>query len=259
MTSLTIGCTIRALLYRYWLEYRQVWKALLVRDLMDRLLFLFAFGFGMGAIVREMGDVTYLAYIAPGIACSSPMMTMTMATTFGAYERSNSSKVWQSWLATPIRVPEILISEIIYANLRSMPAVFILLALVWGMGALPNPAGVIYAIPLILLANFTYGAIGLCFTAHINRIMYFTFINTLWMMPMYLFSGVFFDLSQTPMWMQTIAQIFPLTHVINIVRPLLLEQNLETTTIIYSLFMLVAVFVLAFWYASYAFTKKLMR
>jgi lipooligosaccharide transport system permease protein len=248
-----------ALLTRFWWEYKQVWKGLVVRDVLDRILFLFAFGYGMGAIVKQMGDVSYLAFLAPGIACSSPMMTMTMATTFGAYERFNSSGLWQSWLATPVRLPHILMAELLYANLRSLPSVFILLLLAWLLDALPNPAGVIYAIPVILLANMAYGSVALCFTTFVTRHLYFSYVNTLWMMPMYLFSGVFFDLTKTPDWLQAIANLYPLTHVLKIVRPLLLGQPLAVGTTLLSLAALLFIFLAAFMFAQWRFKKRLLR
>jgi len=248
---------ISTLLLRYWWEYKQVWRMLILRDVLDRLLFLFAFGYGFGAIVKAMDGVTYLAFLAPGIACSSPMMTMTMAGTFGTYERINSSKVWQSWLATPIKLHEIILSELLYASLRSMPSVFILLGLAWGLGALPNPAAIPLACLVLFLANFAYGAVAMCFTAHINRTLYFAYVNTLWMTPMYLFSGVFFDLSQTPPAMQAFAQIYPLHHVIEIIRPLLLGREVNLEAALMSAGALILIFALAFGYALHHMKKRI--
>ncbi|MFZ2619280.1 MAG: ABC transporter permease [Alphaproteobacteria bacterium] len=246
------------LLTRFWLEYRQVWQALLARDLLDRLVFLAAFGFGMGAIVKHMGEFSYLSYVATGIVCSSPMMTMTMAGTYGAFERFNSSRVWQSWLATPLTLRDILLAEIVYANVRAMPSVFILLGLVWALGELPNPWGILPAVPLLMLTNMVYGSVALCFTATTTRILYFAYVNTLWMMPMYLFSGVFYDLAQAPWWLQALANIYPLTHVLNVVRPLLLGQPVELTTMLLDVAILLAAFVVTFAYAVWKFKQRLL-
>ena len=247
------------LITRYWWEYRQVWKMLILRDVLDRLLFLFAFGFGFGSIVQSMDGVPYLAFLAAGIAASSPMMTMTMAGTFGAYERINSSKLWQSWLATPIRLPEIMFAELLYASLRSMPSVFILLGLAWGMGALPNPSAIPLVVLILFLANFAYGAVALCFTAHVKRTLYFAYVNTLWMTPMYLFSGVFFDLSQTPQAMQWFAKIYPLAHVIDMIRPLLLGRDVALQNVLFSMGALLLIFICAFAYAHTKMRKRLMN
>ncbi|MDD9911723.1 MAG: ABC transporter permease [Alphaproteobacteria bacterium] len=255
---MTISITaIHALLTRYWLEYSQVWKLLLLRDVADRLIFLFAFGYGMGAIVRTMDGTSYFSFIVPGLMCSSPMMTMTLAMTFGIYERYKSTQIWQSWLATPVKLPEIMLSELIYANLRSLPAVFVMLAIALLLGELPNPWGIVPLLPIIILANMAYGAVAMCFTTHATRTMHFAFVQTFWMMPMYLFSGVFFDITQTPAWMQTVANIYPLTHILKISRPLLLGQPLDLQTLIVSVSILTLTFILAFTYALYRFNKKL--
>lgn len=257
MTSFLFS--IRMLITRYWWEYRQVWKMLILRDVLDRLLFLFAFGFGFGAIVGQMDGVSYLAFLAAGIAASSPMMTMTMAGTFGAYERINNTKLWQSWLATPTKLHEILFAELLYASLRSMPSVFILLGLAWGMDALPNPTAIPLVVLILFLANFAYGAVALCFTAHVHRVLYFAYVNTLWMTPMYLFSGVFFDLSQTPPLMQLFAQIYPLAHVLDVIRPLILGREIDIAQAIYSLGAILLLFAVAFTYAHHAMRKRLMN
>lgn len=250
--------SVGVLVTRFMMEYRELFRTLIFRDLLDRLIFLIAFGFGMGSIVRSIDGVSYLAFIAPGIACSSGMMTMTMAGSFGIYERMNSYKLWQSWLATPINLKEIMVAELIYASLRSTPPFLILISVVWALGALPSPLGVLIAFPIWFLGNFVFGITAMCFTSHIYRHLHFAYINTMWMMPMYLFSGVFFDLNHVPPLMHGLAQFFPLTHIINIVRPLMLGQDLPLIQLLLSGVVLIIFFLVAFWYAHKQLQKRLL-
>ena len=62
---------VTAMLVRYALEYRSLWKAQIVRDLVDRLIYLLAFGFGMGALIKTMDGLPYLDFLVPGVAAST--------------------------------------------------------------------------------------------------------------------------------------------------------------------------------------------
>lgn len=248
---------VLTLVSRFAQEYKQLWKTLLFRDLLDRLLFLVAFGFGMGGTIASMGGMPYLNFLVPGIAAAAGVMIMTMAMTFGAFERFRSYQLWQSWLATPLKLQEIMLAELIYAALRGLPSILIMLVLAYFLGALPSISGAVLSLPILLLANLTYGAIGLCFTSHITRHLHFAYVNTLWTMPMFLFSGVFFDLATTPPAMQIIANLLPLTHVINVVRPLMTNTPMDPWLLAADLGFLTLLFIAAFSYARYQFDKRL--
>lgn len=249
---------IRPMLLRFFLEYRSLWKAQIFRDLIDRVLYLFAFGFGMGAIVKTMNGLPYLDFLVPGIAASTGVFVMTMAMCFGVWERSTSYKLYAAWLATPIRLPEIILAELMYANLRTMPSILILFALAGFLGAVPSFWGAVAAVPVLMLANLAFGAIALCFTVHIYRPLHFAYVNTLWTTPMFLFSGVFFDLQHAPKALYWLSQCLPLTHVIGLVRPLMTGQPLSAVSVVVDLGVLFGLFVLGYTYACHVFQKRLL-
>ena len=219
--------TLAPILMRFWWEYRQLWRALLMRDLLDRLIYLLAFGFGMGAIIQTMHGIPYLMFLVPGIAASTGIFVMTMAMTYGVWERVNNYKLYNAWLATPVRLPDIVLAELIYATLRTLPSLIILFALAGLMGGIGSWLGAVLSLPVLMLANLAFGAIALCFTVHIHRVLHFAYVNTLWTTPMFLFSGVFFDLAHAPAPLWWFSQLLPLTHVIGIVRPLTAGLELD--------------------------------
>lgn len=248
------------ILIRFWYEYKQLWRAQFVRDFLDRLIYLLAFGFGMGGVMATSHGGDYLAFLVPGIAASTGVFVMTMAMTYGVWERSSSYKVWQAWLATPIRLGEIMLAELVYASLRALPSVFILtvLAYVW-LDALPSPMGALMSIPVLLIANLTMGAIAMCFTVHIRRPIHFAYVTTLWTTPMFLMGGTFFDMHNAPVFMQWISWVFPLSHVIAVVRPLMLGHALPLETLASSLGLLMFLFIGGYSYALWQFKKRLVE
>ncbi|MFZ2587498.1 MAG: ABC transporter permease [Alphaproteobacteria bacterium] len=249
---------VRLLLIRFWYEYRQVWNTLLLRDFLDRLIYLLAFGFGMGGVMAASHNNNYMAFLVPGIASATGAFVITLAMTFGVYERAISTRQWQAWLATPIRLPSILLAELTYASLRAMPSVLILLVLaVFWLKAVPSITGALLSLPILFLANLAMGAVALCFTSHIHRTLHFAYVSTLWTTPMFLFGGTFFDITHAPTPMQYLSQIFPLTHVLALTRPLMLGESIPLATTATSLGILVTLFLGGFAYANHQFRKRL--
>jgi lipooligosaccharide transport system permease protein len=109
----------------------------------------------------------------------------------------------------------------------------------------------------LILANLVYGVITLNLGALLKRMLYFRYIQALWVMPMYLFSGVFFNIEQAPVWMQWFANIFPLYHVLEIVRPMVLGRPVDMSQVMVSFVILVAIFIVGFYMAYKQFQKRL--
>ena len=248
---------VGALMRRYWIEYRRALKAQILVDVVERFLFFVAFGYGLGRAVREIGGFDYLTFLAPGIVTGSCMFVMVMAMTYGVFERSKDSGVWSSYLATPIKLQEILLAEMTYASMRSMPPAIIMYAASYGLGAQIDPLGALVSLPLIFVLNYVYGAIALCIGSQVKRILYFGYVRGLFMMPMYLFSGVFFDITNVPTAMSFVAHIYPLTYVIDLIRPLVLGQEINVAhfALQFSLIMLVAA--IAFRFSVYLYRRRL--
>lgn len=248
---------IKALVGRYMIEYRQLMGAFLLGDVLERVMFFIAFGLGLGKAVSSIDGLPYITFLAPGIAAGSGVFIMGVATTYGVNNRYVGSQIWQSWLATPVRLQDILLSELIFSALRAAPSLFILYLVALGFGAIPSFTGALLTIPILVLANLVYGVITLILGGLLKRMLYFRYIQALWIMPMYLFSGVFFNIKDAPEWMQVFAQIFPLYHVLEIVRPMVLGREFHLETALYSTAILLAIFVAGFAYAYNIFQKRL--
>jgi len=121
-------------------------------------------------------------------------------------------------LTTPVEPEDILIGEALWALTRASiygGGFFVIAAL---FGLVPFPQGLV-ALALIPLSGLLFAAIGLAFTLRIPSIDLFSFYFTLFMTPLFLFSGVFFPLEErlTPVWLH-VAEILPLVHPVRLAR-----------------------------------------
>jgi lipooligosaccharide transport system permease protein len=93
-------------------------------------------------------------------------------------------------------------------------------------GGVGSFAGALLSLPLIFVAGFAFATCGLAATAYAKSWEFFSYFFTFWITPMFVFSGVFFEVDRFPVYIQPIAWILPMTHVIEVVRPLVAGQDL---------------------------------
>jgi lipooligosaccharide transport system permease protein len=72
--------------------------------------------------------------------------------------------------------------------------------------------------PFSLIVGLAFAGFAMCFTALVPKIDTFNIPFFVFITPMYLFSGTFFPLENLPEWARYLAQIFPLTHAVVILR-----------------------------------------
>jgi lipooligosaccharide transport system permease protein len=67
--------------------------------------------------------------------------------------------------------------------------------------------------------------VGLSFTYYIKKIDFLSYYWTLFLTPMFMFSGIFFPLGRLPAWVQTLSWFMPLRHAVELMRALLLDGD----------------------------------
>jgi lipooligosaccharide transport system permease protein len=211
---------------RQYLVWRKVLWSSLTTNVVNPILFLFAFGFGLGAVVDEMGGLDYLAFVVPGMMAYSAMFAASFETTIGSFARFDFQRTWDATLATPVTLLELLLGEALWATCKAMLSALCVLvvgALWGGVGAF---GGALLALPIVALGGFAFATCGLAATAHAKSWEFFSYFFTFWVTPMFVFSGVFFGVDRFPDYIEWVAWILPMTHLIEVVRPLVASQDL---------------------------------
>ncbi|MFN4262227.1 MAG: ABC transporter permease [Thioalkalivibrionaceae bacterium] len=243
-----------------WTRHALVWRKLLGPSLLgnfgEPLLYLLAFGYGFGRLIGEVDGVPYLIFIASGVLCSSAMFSASFEGMYSAYTRMAEQNVWAGMLATPIGLDDIVTAEVLWAASKGLISVLAMLLVALMLGLIAD-ARILLALPILLLAGAVFGSLALVITAFARNYDFFLYYFTLAVTPMLLLSGVFFPLSEFPPLLQQLAQILPLVHVVEIVRPLFLGE--WPNAIAVHLGVLIVYGVIALGLANALLHRRLMR
>jgi lipooligosaccharide transport system permease protein len=203
--------------------YRQNWKISFMPPILEPLLYLTAFGIGLGVMVGKVtyeGEaVSYAAFIAPALIAFNIMNNAFFENTYGSFVRMYYQKTFDAMMATPLSVNEIITGEIVWGATKSLIATAIMISVITLLGHIRYPSGLLL-LPLAFFGGLAFGCIGMYFTALVRHIDLFNLPYFLFITPMFLFSGTLFPLDNLPLWAQKVALVLPLTHLVTLTRGL---------------------------------------
>jgi lipooligosaccharide transport system permease protein len=207
--------------FRVWQRHAKVYTKLYLSSIalnfVEPVLYLAALGLGLGAYVKEINGVPYVNFIAPGIIASSAMFAATYECSYGTYVRMTYQKTFDAILATPVNVNDLIAGEMLWGATKSVLYGTIIMFVIAVFGLVASPF-LMLAIPLLFLSGLIFAEISLIFTAVVPGIDSFNYFYTLFMTPMFLFSGIFFPIESLPAVVGKIAFFTPLYHLVNICR-----------------------------------------
>lgn len=212
---------LRRVWQRNFLVYRKHWLASLVENFAEPILYLTAMGVGVGGLVASVSGLSYLQFIAPGLLASAAMMTVTFECTWGSWVRMEFQKTYDAIIATPLSVEDVVAGELAWGATKSAWFGTVILAVQLAFGLVPS-AWALLVPAVLLLTGLLFGIMALTCTAVIRNIDGFTYYFSLVVTPLFLFSGIFYPLSNLPGWAQQVAWFLPLVHAVNAVRALVL-------------------------------------
>lgn len=202
---------------RHFKVYTKLYRSSIALNFVEPVLYLAALGLGLGAYVREIDGIPYINFIAPGIIASSAMFAATYECTYGTYVRMEYQKTFDAILATPVNLSDLVAGELIWGASKSMLYGLIIIIVISAFGLVVSPL-IILAIPLLFASGLIFAEISMIFAAVVPGIDSFNYFYTLFMTPMFLFSGIFFPLDGLPPLVAKLAFFTPLYHLVNICR-----------------------------------------
>lgn len=219
--------TLSARFVPVWRRNLLVWRKLAVASVLgniaDPLLYMLALGYGIGAMVGEVGGMSYVAFIGTGMVCQSAMFTASFEAMYSAFSRMHVQRTWEGIINAPIALDDVVLAEWLWCGSKAVISTTAILAVIVALGY-GHTWLALWVLPVGLLVGLTFGAAGLVMNALAPNYDFFTYFFTLVLTPMLLFSGVYFPVDQMPAWLATAAGFLPLKHAIDLTRPLMLGR-----------------------------------
>ncbi|MEI6808939.1 MAG: ABC transporter permease [bacterium] len=214
-----------AVWYRNWMVYLRTWKVSFLPPFLEPILYIVAFGYGLGSLIDSITyaglRLSYVGFIAPALIAVSIMNSSFFETTYSSFVRMYYLKTFDATMSAPVSVDEVTTGEIVWGATRSLIAAAIMLTVLSAFGLVRWPYSLLI-LPLAVLGGLGFGSIGMMFTGIVPNIDLFTLPTFLFITPMFLFSGTFFPLDTLPRWAQVLAMTLPLTHLSNLAREICL-------------------------------------
>jgi lipooligosaccharide transport system permease protein len=214
---------VRAL--RSWLtNYRRTWRGSIYSSALNPVLYLGAMGLVLGTLVNshaqaELGGVSYLAFLAPGLLAAAAMQTGVGESTYPILASIKWLKTYQAAVASPLRPADLFHGHLLFTTLRLVMNCSIFMAVMAVFGAIRS-YWVLAAWPVAVLTGLAFAAPIEAWAVTRNKDQSFALIFRFGIIPLFLFSGTFFPISQLPAWIRPVAYVTPLWHGVALCRSL---------------------------------------
>ncbi len=201
----------------YWATVlKRTWRGTVITNFLVPFLYLTAMGVGLGSFVdtnageQTLGGVTYLAFIAPGLLATTAMQTGVFESTYPVMAGFKWQRFFFSMAATPLDPADIVLAQLAFIAVRIFAACGVFLLVMTAYGAVHSWWGGIAALLVVVLVGLAHAAPTAGLSSRLSSENAFSLIFRLGLIPMFLFSGAFFPISQlgdlawlaylTPIW-----------------------------------------------------------
>ncbi len=207
--------------------YRRTWRGSVITTFLNPVLFLTAMGIGLGSLVdRGTGEAalegfTYLAFLAPGLLAATAMQTGAGDSAWPVMAGIKWVRTWHATLTTPVGISHLAIGHLLWIAIRLTFVCVVYAVVMMLFGAVGAARGLAAVAPAVL-TGLAFAAPITAMTARLENEQGLSSMFRFGIVPMFLFSGTFFPISQLPDWMEPVALATPLYHGVELTRALAL-------------------------------------
>jgi len=179
------------------------------------VLYLFAFGVGLATLITgNIGPtpgISYLEFVAPALLASAAVLVAMEEFTFGILMGLKWNAIFVGMNAAPISPRQIVNGVMIFVAIRMAVTATIYYLIMLAFGAVPSATGAL-TILAGMLGGFAFApAAAYAATIYEDRGQ-FAVLQRVIILPLTLFSGTVFPLTQLPIYLQWIGWLSPLWH-----------------------------------------------
>jgi lipooligosaccharide transport system permease protein len=203
---------MRSVLEYHLVGYRRTWRSSALSSFVLPLLTMLGFGVGVGAYVEGgVQGVPYLDWMVPGLIASTALQVAMGDSSWPVFGNFEWMKVYYAQAAAPLRVVDILDGHLAFVVVRTLVSAGAFLAVATAFGAVHSvwaPA----TLPIAALVGLAVATPTFAYAASVSSDSYLAILFRLGIVPMSLFSGVFFPVESLPAVLRPLAYASPLWH-----------------------------------------------
>ncbi|MGH3330510.1 MAG: ABC transporter permease [Nocardioidaceae bacterium] len=247
----------------YWVTvYRRTWRGSVITSFLSPLMYVGAMGVLLGGYVTGGGSSlegapTYLAYIAPGLLAAHAMQTATGEVLWPVMGMIKWNKTYYGMIATPLSISDIVAAHLMYVVFRVASTSAVFMVVMAFFGVYESWLGAFAAFFVQVLVGLAFGAVIYGYTAGLTSEAGFALVYRLVIVPLFLFSGAFFPISNLSAPLEWLARLTPLWHGVDLTRMLTLG-NLDAPMALVHLAYLGAMVAVGWWWAVRRLTNRLI-
>jgi lipooligosaccharide transport system permease protein len=220
--------------FDYWLTvYRRTWKGSAASSFVMPLLYVAAMGILLGGFVDSSttagsadleGASSYLAYVAPGLVAAHAMQTATGEVMWPVMGMIKWHRTYYGMIATPLSVADVVAAHFMFVLFRIATSCGVFLIVLAFFGVYESASGAIAAFFVQVLIGLAFATPLFAFSAGLASEAGFAVVYRIVIVPLFLFSGAFFPISNLSAPLEWLARVTPLWHGVDLTRMLTLGQ-----------------------------------
>lgn len=249
--------------FDYWFTvYRRTWKGSVISSFMAPIFYVLAMGVLLGGFIegdpeRLEGATSYLAFVVPGLVAAHAMQTAVSETTYPVMAMIKWHKIYDSMLASPLRVPDLVAAHLVFVLFRLVTTCAVFMLALAPFGVFATWWGPILAFCAQVLVGMTFASLVYAISAGLRSEQGFGLIFRLGVFPLFLFSGAFFPVSNLGPLLEWVARLTPLWHGVNLSRMLALD-TVDWSLAVVHVAVLIVLLVLGWWLSVLRLTARLV-
>jgi lipooligosaccharide transport system permease protein len=248
----------------YWTTvYKRTWKGGVVTSFVTPFFYILAMGVLLGGYVtadpaRLDGAPSYLSFIAPGMVAAQAMTIAFSETTYPVMGMVKWQRIYYSMIASPLEVGEIVLAQLGFILVRVLFSCAVFLAVLAPFGVFTSVWGTVAALAVQLLVGLAFAAPVFGFAAGLEDESAFALVFRLGMIPLTLFSGTFFPISNLGPVLERVAQVTPLWQGVDLTRMLVLGDVDGGRALLHVAY-LVVLAAAGWWWTVRRLTRRLVK
>jgi lipooligosaccharide transport system permease protein len=203
--------------------YRRTWRSSVPTTFVTPVLMLVAMGLGLGTLVDSgrnpaaLGGFGYLEFLAPGLLAATAMQLAAGEAAWPVRLGMKWQRTYHAALATPLRPRDLVLGGLLWTFVRVLTggAVFAAIMLLFGVG---DPPGAALALVPVAMTGLAFAAPIMAYVAAANSDIAVVSLFRFGIVPLFLFSGTFFPITQLPEVVRPLAYLTPLWHGVELTR-----------------------------------------